>query len=60
VYSTDLDRDREYLDAAFNAHFKDDPPARTFVGVAELPGGARLEIDLVVALGPESRSAADI
>ncbi len=54
VYSTDLGRDLEYLEAAFSTHFTDDPPARTSVGVAELPGGAHLEIDLVVALGPEA------
>lgn len=60
MYSTDLGRDREYLDATFSAHYRDDPPARTFVGVAELPGGAHLEIDLVVALRSEPRSVADI
>lgn len=50
VYSTNLGRDRDSLDAAFSSYFGNDPRARTSVGVAELPGGAHVEIDLVVAL----------
>jgi 2-iminobutanoate/2-iminopropanoate deaminase len=49
IYMTDL--------AAFGAvnevyasFFADDPPARVTVGVAQLPKGAQVEIDAVVAL----------
>jgi 2-iminobutanoate/2-iminopropanoate deaminase len=38
------------INEAYGAFFGDDPPARAAVGVAELPKGALVEIDAVVAL----------
>lgn len=50
VYLTDLAASREPLDDAFSRTFGDQPPARTTIGVSELPGGALIEIDLIVAV----------
>lgn len=50
VYLTHLARDRDHVDRAFADRFGDHPPARTTVGVAELPGGALVEVDLIVAV----------
>jgi enamine deaminase RidA (YjgF/YER057c/UK114 family) len=50
VYLTDLTASRELLDDAFSRAFGDHPPARTTIGVSELPGGALVEIDLIVAV----------
>lgn len=39
------------VNAAYAEFFTDAPPARSTVGVAALPVGARVEIDAIVALG---------
>jgi 2-iminobutanoate/2-iminopropanoate deaminase len=49
VYMTDLAAFAE-LNDAYAAFFGDDPPARVAIGVAQLPRGAHVEIDAVVAL----------
>jgi 2-iminobutanoate/2-iminopropanoate deaminase len=38
------------VNEVYASYFSDDPPARVTVGVAELPRGAYVEIDAVVAL----------
>jgi 2-iminobutanoate/2-iminopropanoate deaminase len=38
------------VNEAYAAFFQDGPPARSTVGVAALPLGARVEIDAVIAL----------
>jgi 2-iminobutanoate/2-iminopropanoate deaminase len=50
LYTTVPERFDE-INAAYAAHFPDDPPARAVIGVAELPMGALVEIEAVVALG---------
>jgi 2-iminobutanoate/2-iminopropanoate deaminase len=54
VYSTDLGSDWAEINGAYGAFFDEagggEPPARAAIGVAELPRGARVEIDAVVAL----------
>ena len=49
VYVTDLSSFGE-VDEAYAEFFAGDPPARVSIGVAELPKGAQVEIDAVVAL----------
>lgn len=49
IYVTDLATFAE-VNAAYAAFFPADPPARTTIGVAELPVGADVEIDAIVAL----------
>jgi 2-iminobutanoate/2-iminopropanoate deaminase len=49
IYTTELDAFAEINDA-YGAFFAQDPPARAAVGVAQLPKGALVEIDAVVAL----------
>jgi 2-iminobutanoate/2-iminopropanoate deaminase len=46
VYLTDMD-DFAAMNEAYATRFSDPPPARTTVGVAALPMGARVEIELV-------------
>jgi 2-iminobutanoate/2-iminopropanoate deaminase len=46
VYMTDLN-DFAKMNEAYGARFGDHRPARTTVGVAKLPGGAQLEMDVV-------------
>jgi 2-iminobutanoate/2-iminopropanoate deaminase len=46
VYLTDMD-DFPEMNAAYAKRFSAPPPARTTVGVAALPLGARVEIELV-------------
>ena len=46
VYLTDMN-DFSKMNEAYATRFKDPPPARTTVGVAELPMNARVEIELV-------------
>jgi 2-iminobutanoate/2-iminopropanoate deaminase len=48
VYLTNID-DFAEMNAVYREYFPVDPPARTTVGVAALPGGAVVEISLVVA-----------
>jgi 2-iminobutanoate/2-iminopropanoate deaminase len=49
VYMTDLQAFGE-VNAVYGSFFGDEPPARVTVGVAELPRGAYVEIDAIVAL----------
>jgi 2-iminobutanoate/2-iminopropanoate deaminase len=52
VYLTDMD-DFPEMNAAYAKRFSAPPPARTTVGVAALPLGARVEIELVARKGRE-------
>jgi 2-iminobutanoate/2-iminopropanoate deaminase len=54
IYMTDLGQFAEVNEACAEL-FPANPPARVTVGVAALPKGAQVEIDAVVALGPEDR-----
>ena len=49
IYVTDMATFKE-VNEAYAAYFSSEPPARSTVGVAALPLGARVEIDAVVAL----------
>ena len=49
IYMTDLASFGE-VNEVYAAHFAQDPPARVTVGVAQLPRGAYVEIDAIVAL----------
>ena len=49
IYVTDISTFAE-VNEAYGAHFESDPPARTTIGVAALPGGAQVEMDAIVAL----------
>jgi 2-iminobutanoate/2-iminopropanoate deaminase len=49
IYVTDMATFAD-VNAAYAAHFGDDPPARTTIGVAALPLGAGVEIDAIVAV----------
>jgi 2-iminobutanoate/2-iminopropanoate deaminase len=49
IYVTDMSTFSE-VNAAYGTFFEDGPPARSTVGVASLPLGARVEIDAVIAL----------
>ena len=50
VYLTDLAGDFAEVNDAYAEFFQADPPARVASGVAQLPKGARVEVDAVVAL----------
>jgi 2-iminobutanoate/2-iminopropanoate deaminase len=49
IYMTDLAAFGE-VNEVYATFFESDPPARVTVGVAQLPKGAQVEIDAVVAL----------
>jgi 2-iminobutanoate/2-iminopropanoate deaminase len=49
IYVTDMSTFAE-VNAAYGEFFQNGPPARSTVGVAALPLGARVEIDAVIAL----------
>ena len=49
IYVTDMGAFGE-INEAYARHFEGDPPARTTIGVAALPLGARVEMDAVLAL----------
>jgi len=49
VFLTDMAAFAE-VNEVYATFFSGEPPARTTVGVAALPGGAQLEMDAVVAL----------
>jgi 2-iminobutanoate/2-iminopropanoate deaminase len=49
VYVTDMGTFPE-VNEAYGAFFGDGPPARSAIGVAALPLGARVEVDAIVAL----------
>ena len=48
IYTTDLDAFAE-INEAYGEFFAASPPARAAVGVVQLPKGARVEIDAIVA-----------
>src|SRR5437588_10419829 len=50
VYLVGLREHRAAVDDAFGRWFGGNLPARTMVGVNELPGGAAVEVDLMVGL----------
>jgi 2-iminobutanoate/2-iminopropanoate deaminase len=50
IYVTDMGTFGD-VNAAYSEFFTDNPPARSTIGVASLPVGARVEIDAIVALG---------
>jgi 2-iminobutanoate/2-iminopropanoate deaminase len=50
IYMTDLAAFGE-VNEVYASHFDEEPPARVTVGVAQLPRGAYVEIDAVIALG---------
>ena len=49
IYVTDISQFAQ-VNEAYGAYFSSDPPARTTIGVAALPGGAEIEMDAIVAL----------
>lgn len=49
IYVTDMATFAE-VNEAYAGYFTDAPPARSTIGVASLPLGARVEIDAVIAL----------
>jgi 2-iminobutanoate/2-iminopropanoate deaminase len=49
IYVTDISTFAQ-VNEAYGEYFGDDPPARTTIGVAALPGGAQIEMDAIVAL----------
>jgi 2-iminobutanoate/2-iminopropanoate deaminase len=49
IYVTDISAFKE-VNKAYGAYFESDPPARSTIGVAALPLGAKVEIDMVLAL----------
>lgn len=49
VYTTDMTA-MPHINEVYESFFESDPPARVTIGVAALPGGAKVEIDAVVAL----------
>jgi 2-iminobutanoate/2-iminopropanoate deaminase len=49
IYMTDLSAFAD-VNEVYGSFFGDDPPARAAVGVAQLPRGAQVEIDAIVAL----------
>jgi 2-iminobutanoate/2-iminopropanoate deaminase len=49
VYLTDLDN-FQALNAIYGQYFGDHKPARSTVGVAQLPRGAAVEIDLIAVI----------
>lgn len=46
IFATDI-KDFEAINGVYAEYFKVDPPARSFVQVAALPKGARVEIEAV-------------
>jgi 2-iminobutanoate/2-iminopropanoate deaminase len=49
IYVTDISQFAE-VNEAYGSYFDTDPPARTTIGVAALPGGAQIEMDAIVAV----------
>jgi 2-iminobutanoate/2-iminopropanoate deaminase len=50
VYCTDISQFKE-MNEAYQSYFENDPPARTTIGVAALPGGAEVEMDAILVTG---------
>ncbi|HWM09312.1 MAG TPA: Rid family detoxifying hydrolase [Solirubrobacteraceae bacterium] len=49
IYVTDISTFSQ-VNEAYGAYFESEPPARSTIGVAALPLGAEVEIDMVLAL----------
>jgi 2-iminobutanoate/2-iminopropanoate deaminase len=49
IYVTDISTFKD-VNEAYGAYFETDPPARSTIGVAALPLGANVEIDMVLAV----------
>jgi 2-iminobutanoate/2-iminopropanoate deaminase len=49
IYVTDISTFAQ-VNEVYGTYFESDPPARTTIGVAALPGGAQIEMDAIVAL----------
>ena len=49
IYVTDISTFAQ-VNEVYGSYFGADPPARTTIGVAALPGGAQIEMDAIVAL----------
>jgi 2-iminobutanoate/2-iminopropanoate deaminase len=49
VYTTEM-ASFKAINEVYESFFESDPPARVAIGVAELPMGAKVEIDAVVAI----------
>src|SRR3954449_10381613 len=49
IYVTDISTFKE-VNEAYGTYFPSDPPARSTIGVAALPLGAHVEIDMVLAV----------
>src|SRR5919202_1333386 len=49
IYVTDISTFND-VNEAYVGYFETDPPARTTIGVAALPLGAKVEIDMVLAV----------
>ena len=49
VYVTDISVFAE-MNETYAGYFEQNPPARTTIGVAALPGGAEVEMDAIIAL----------
>ena len=49
IYVTDISTFAQ-VNEVYGTYFAADPPARTTIGVAALPGGAQIEMDAIVAL----------
>jgi 2-iminobutanoate/2-iminopropanoate deaminase len=49
IYVTDISTFKD-VNEAYATYFGDEPPARSTIGVAALPLGAEVEIDMVLAL----------
>jgi 2-iminobutanoate/2-iminopropanoate deaminase len=49
IYVTDISTFGQ-VNEAYGAYFDSEPPARTTIGVAALPGGAQIEMDAIIAL----------
>jgi 2-iminobutanoate/2-iminopropanoate deaminase len=49
IYVTDISTFKD-VNEAYGAYFETDPPARSTIGVAALPLGAHVEIDMVLAV----------
>ena len=48
VYLTDID-DFEAMNSVYETFFDEDPPARSAIGVAELPKGVDIEVEAIAA-----------
>jgi 2-iminobutanoate/2-iminopropanoate deaminase len=49
IYVTDISTFKD-VNEAYGTYFESDPPARSTIGVAALPLGANVEIDMVLAV----------